>query len=138
MINAFIHSIWFPQKSYRIPDQNGQSVYPFLDHNGAKPLPDGAAFTYMAYIREYPPPPRGVYSNVHFRTVNYPCTGDLCCNDIDNLGLVSTKSEVHLYNQKYWQYRASSLLTGIYFRERLAILLISVVENFKLILRLYF
>ena len=25
--------------------------------NGAKTLPDGAAHTYMAYIREYPPPP---------------------------------------------------------------------------------
>ena len=29
--------------------------YPFWDQNGAKTLPDGAARTYMAYIREYPP-----------------------------------------------------------------------------------
>ena len=29
--------------------------YPFSDQNGAKTLPDGAARTYMAYIREYPP-----------------------------------------------------------------------------------
>ena len=29
--------------------------YPFWDQNGVKTLPDGAARTYMAYIREYPP-----------------------------------------------------------------------------------
>ena len=29
--------------------------YPFWDQNGAKTLPDGAARTYMAYIREHPP-----------------------------------------------------------------------------------
>ena len=29
--------------------------YPFSDQNGAKPLPDGAAHAYIAYIREYPP-----------------------------------------------------------------------------------
>ena len=34
-----------------IPDQNGQSVYPLSDQNGAKILPDGAAHTYIAYIR---------------------------------------------------------------------------------------
>ena len=38
-----------------IPDQNGQSVYPFPDQNAAKTPPDGAADTYIAYIREYPP-----------------------------------------------------------------------------------
>ena len=36
--------------------QNGQSVYPYSDQNGAKTLPDGAAHTYMVYIREYHPP----------------------------------------------------------------------------------
>ena len=30
-------------------------VYPFSDQNSAKTLPDGAAHTYMAYTREYPP-----------------------------------------------------------------------------------
>ena len=80
-INAFIHPI-VPSKAIPIPDQNGPGVYRFLDHNSAKPLPDGAAFTYMAFIREYPPPPPAqVYSNVHFPTENYPCTGDLCCSD---------------------------------------------------------
>ena len=34
--------------------------YPFSDQNGAKTLPDGAARTYMAFIKEYPPPPRAV------------------------------------------------------------------------------
>ena len=38
-----------------IPDQNGQSVYPLPDQNAAKTLPDGAAHTYIAYTREYPP-----------------------------------------------------------------------------------
>ena len=56
-INTFIHSV-VPSKT--IPDSRPkcipQSVYPFLDQNGAKTLPDGAAHTYMAYIREYPPP----------------------------------------------------------------------------------
>ena len=44
------------------PDQNGQSVYPFSDQNGAKTLPDGVAHTYIAYIREYPPPLGGFES----------------------------------------------------------------------------
>ena len=30
-------------------------IYPFSDQTGAKTLPLGAAHTYMAYIREYPP-----------------------------------------------------------------------------------
>ena len=43
-----------PQKPYPIPDQNGQSVYPFSDKNGTKTLSDGVAHTYIAYTREYP------------------------------------------------------------------------------------
>ena len=55
--NKDVHKIpWFPQKPYPIPDQNGQIVYPFSDQNGARTLPDRAAHTYIAYIREYPPP----------------------------------------------------------------------------------
>ena len=34
-------------------------MYSCSDQNGAKTLPFGAAYTYMAYIREYPPPPQG-------------------------------------------------------------------------------
>ena len=30
--------------------------YPIYDQNGWKPLPFGAAYTYIAHIREYPPP----------------------------------------------------------------------------------
>ena len=33
-------------------ETNKQSVYPLSDQNGAKTLPDGATYTYMAYIRE--------------------------------------------------------------------------------------
>ena len=43
-------------KVYSRSDQNGQSVYPFSDQNGAKTLPDGAAHTYIAYVRDYPFP----------------------------------------------------------------------------------
>ena len=39
---------FFARKPYPIPDQNGQSVYPFSDQNRSKTLPDGAAHTYMA------------------------------------------------------------------------------------------
>ena len=42
-------------------------VYPrFQTKTAQKTLPDGAAQTYMAYIREYPPPPgqkEGIYDN---------------------------------------------------------------------------
>ena len=51
-IKVFIHSI--PRKPNPLPEQHGQSVYPFSDQNGAKALPDGAAHTYMAYVKEYP------------------------------------------------------------------------------------
>ena len=33
-------------------ETNKQSVYPLSDQNGAKTLPDGAAYTYMANMRE--------------------------------------------------------------------------------------
>ena len=35
-----------------------QRVYPFWDQNGLMALPFGAAHTYVADLREYPPPPR--------------------------------------------------------------------------------
>ena len=53
-INTFIHSLDSLRKPYPIPDQTGQSVYPFSDRNGTKTIPFWAAHTYMAYIREYP------------------------------------------------------------------------------------
>ena len=56
-INTFIQSVVPSRKPYLIPDQNRQSVYPFSDQNGAKTLPDGAAHTYIAYIRECLPRP---------------------------------------------------------------------------------
>ena len=46
----------FPRKPYPTPDQ---SLHPFSDRNGTKPIPFWAAHTYMVYIREYPPPPHG-------------------------------------------------------------------------------
>ena len=54
-MKTFIHSV-VPLRT--IPDSRPkwQSVYLFSDQNGAKTLPDGAAHTYIAYIREYPPP----------------------------------------------------------------------------------
>ena len=55
-IKTFINSRSSIKKPYPIPHLNGQSVHPFLDQNGAKTLPDRAAHTYMAHIREYLPP----------------------------------------------------------------------------------
>ena len=56
MINTFILSV-VPLIMKTIPDSTARwaSVYPFSDKNGPKTLPDGAAHTYMAYIREYSP-----------------------------------------------------------------------------------
>ena len=57
----YVHTLpLFPRKPYPFSDQNGQSVYPFSDQNGAKTLPDGAAHTYIAYIRGYPPRGRSI------------------------------------------------------------------------------
>ena len=56
-ISTFIHSV-VPSKT--IPDFRpkwAKSVTVFRPKR-AKTLPDGAAHTYMAYIRKYPPPPR--------------------------------------------------------------------------------
>ena len=43
--------------SKTIPDSRPKwaKSIPFLYQNGAKTLPDGAAHTYIAYIKEYPP-----------------------------------------------------------------------------------
>ena len=54
--DKYVHTLqWFPRKPYPIPDQFGQSVHPFSNKNDAKTLPDGAAHTKIAHIREYPP-----------------------------------------------------------------------------------
>ena len=135
-INTFMHSI-VPSKTIPNSRPKWAKCIPVFRPKQRKNLilPDGAAHTYMAVYKGVPPG-RGVI--VHFRTENHPCTGNLCCSDIDNLGLISALSQIHLYNQIYWQYKDSCLLTGIYFRERLTILLISLDENFKLVLLLYF
>ena len=46
---------YIPRKPYPIPDQNGQSAYPFLNQKGTQTTPFGAAHTHMTYIRESPP-----------------------------------------------------------------------------------
>ena len=50
--------------------QNSQKRYPIYDQNGWKTLPFGAAHTYIAHIREYPPRVETSVpvSNSHFRT----------------------------------------------------------------------
>ena len=50
-INTFIQS----RSSLENHTRFGQNVHPFSDQKGAKTLPDGAAHTDMAHIREYPP-----------------------------------------------------------------------------------
>ena len=56
--DMFIHSRISLETHTRIPDQNGQSLYPFSDQKWRKSstLGGGGAYTYMAFIREYPPP----------------------------------------------------------------------------------
>ena len=64
----FTHSRSSLEKPNPIPDENGQSVYPFSDQNGPKTLPDGEAHTSdMSYIREKPPSGRnpGNFLGVH-------------------------------------------------------------------------
>ena len=58
----FIQSCSSLKKPFPIPDQNGQSVFPFSDQNSAKTLPDGGggegAHTYSLY--------KGVLVNLSF------------------------------------------------------------------------
>ena len=51
----FIHPRSSLESPTRFQTEMG-SVYPFSDQNGGKTLPDGAAHSFMAYIREYPSP----------------------------------------------------------------------------------
>ena len=52
--DTYVHTLPLSLENYLISDLNGQSLYPFLDQNSAKPLPFGVAHTYVAYIWEYP------------------------------------------------------------------------------------
>ena len=45
-------------KTHPISDQNGQHLNPIADQKGSKTIPFGATHNFLAYIREYPPPPR--------------------------------------------------------------------------------
>ena len=56
-IKTFIHSRSSLKNQTRFQTKVGKVVYPFSDQNRANTLPDGAAHTYIAYKREYPPPP---------------------------------------------------------------------------------
>jgi len=47
--------VWY---GYFLESPNGQNLYPILDQNGSKTIPFGAAHTYIANIKEYPPLPR--------------------------------------------------------------------------------
>ena len=51
----FIQSCSSLKKPFPIPEQNGQSVFPFSDQNGTKTLPDwgGGGHIPIAYIRGY-------------------------------------------------------------------------------------
>ena len=49
-----------PAVPYPIPDQNGQSVFPFSDKIVPNSLSFGAAHAYIAYMGEYPPPRPGL------------------------------------------------------------------------------
>ena len=47
--------------------QNGYNRYPIYDQNGWKTIPFGAAHTYIAHIREYPPPRASIKRVIFFR-----------------------------------------------------------------------
>ena len=49
-------------KPYPISDQNGRNWFPTSDQNGSI----GAAYTYIAYIRDYSPPPGGGAKNANY------------------------------------------------------------------------
>ena len=53
-----------------------QNLYPFSDQNSSKTIPFGAAHTYVAYIGEYPPPPRA--NNLLYTSPNTHST-NICC-----------------------------------------------------------
>ena len=59
-IITFIHCRSSLEKHIRFLTKMGKVYTRFLTKTAQKTLPDGAAHTYIAYIREYlPPPPRG-------------------------------------------------------------------------------
>ena len=77
-ISTFIHSV-VPSKT--IPDFRpkwAKSVTVFRPKR-AKTLPDGAAHTYMAYIRKYPPPPPGATAAATTATTAPICTAATVC-----------------------------------------------------------
>ena len=56
-LNKYVHTLRRSLENHSRLRPNEQSVYPFSDQKDAITLPDGVAHTYMALIREYPPPP---------------------------------------------------------------------------------
>ena len=56
-ITTFIHSRSSLEKHTRFLTKMGKVYTCFLTKTAQKTLPDGAAHTYMANVREYPPPP---------------------------------------------------------------------------------
>ena len=54
-INTFTNARAFLENHTRFQIKMGKA-YPFSDQNGVKPVADGAAHTYIDYIREYSPP----------------------------------------------------------------------------------
>ena len=55
-INTFINTRAFLENHIRFQTKMGKA-YPFSDQNGVKPVADGAAHTYIDYIRGYSLPP---------------------------------------------------------------------------------
>ena len=62
-INTFIHSCSSLENHTLFQTKWAHSIPVFRPKRRKKPYPDGAAHTYIAYIREYPP--RGGGQNVH-------------------------------------------------------------------------
>ena len=63
--------------------------YPIYDQNGSKTIPFGAAHTYIAHIREYPPPPGGPKGGMNEKGLGLAlkeCLTSVCVGDELGLG----------------------------------------------------
>jgi len=112
--NVIFHTRFqtWPLKSIPLPisDQNGQRVYPSSDQKGPKTIPFGAAHTYMAYIREYSPPP-GISSTLKwFMSRGYCCFRSILCWSNTFLPFTLTQNSTVELRKRYQRYFIRNLL----------------------------
>ena len=69
----FVHSRSYPENHTRFQTKMGKLYIRLQTKIAQKPLPDGAAHTYMAYIRQYPPPARPKICQLDARIAGSHC-----------------------------------------------------------------